>query len=107
SARPTPPAATAASWLSLAVRRRLPGWSVRRVPRGPAQRPSDAAHGFPDLRPAAVGQFGQFGEFGQPEQREQFEQCSDDTGARAGVVFHTVRPAAVVVWAARASTSRA
>ena len=61
SARAAPPAATAASWLSLAVRRRLPRWSVQRVPRGPAQRPSDAAHGFPDLRPAAVEQFGQFG----------------------------------------------
>ena len=35
------------------------------------------------------------------------EQCADDTGARAAVVFHAVRPAAVVVWAARASTSRA
>ena len=61
SARAAPPAATAASWLSLAVRRRLPRWAVQRVPRGPAQRPSDAAHGFPDLRPAAVEQFGQFG----------------------------------------------
>ena len=87
------------------VRRWLPGRSVDGgFPGGQHSGPPTPPTGFPDLRPAAVEQCGQFGQFGQ---REQFEQCSHDTGARTGVVFHTVRPAAVVVWAARASTSRA
>src|SRR3954464_3713646 len=54
--------------------------------------PPAPAPRIPHLRPAAA---------------EQREQCADDTGAGTAVVFLTVRPAAVVVWAARASTSRA
>ena len=65
------------------------GPSTRRIPGRPAGLAPDAAHRFPHLRPAAV------------------EQRSDDTGAGTAVVFLAVRPAAVVIWAARASTSRA
>ena len=49
----------------------------RRILGGPAERPSDAAHGFPDLRSAAVEQ-----------------QCADDNSGCSGksaVVFHAVR----------------
>ena len=91
------PGTTAAPRLSVALRRWLPGQSVDgRILGGPAGRPPDAAHRFPHLRPAAV-----------VEGCTVVKQCADDTGAGAAVVFHAVRPAAVVVWAARASTSRA
>ena len=79
------PQQPAAPWLSVAVRRWLPRWSVDgRILGGPAGRPSDAAHRFPHLRSAAVEQ-----------------QCADDTGAGTAVVFHAVRPAAVVFHAVR------
>ncbi len=84
-AAPAGPAAPAAAWLSVAVRRWLPGWSVDgRILGGPAGRPSDAAHRLPHLQSAAVEQ-----------------QCADDTGAGTAVVFQAVRPAAVVFHAVR------
>ena len=73
-------AASAASRISVALRRLRGWWAIdRRIPGRPAERTSDAADRIPDLRPAAV----QLG--------------SHDTGPGTAVVFLAVRPRAVVV----------
>ena len=91
SARATRPHGMAAA--TRAARR--PAGS-RAAARRPPGRPADPAHRFPDLRPAA----------GEHTRRPHRCRCNHSHES-AIVVILAVRPSAVVVWAARASTSRA